>query len=236
MQLTKARDTEIDIFKLVDVIGRMMPAAMKDAGTVFSVDEGKITIDLDISDQIAGFLSTVFTTLRKIENGGASARTYRDFKVTFGTSEITVNDVLEQCKDIKLDFMIATPLMNLLTGFKLFFDEVRTGVTKFTIREDLARKGIKRKAGGAPVKEAEDRKMNITAYGLTNQHIPLLQGITLPPERRTGLMRSLGPLTQAILLVNENQFPDKLCSALKNSLAMLPMHAEIATCLRDAKT
>ena len=35
---------------------------------------------------------------------------------------------------------------------------------------------------------------NLSEYGLNNQHIPLLQGITFPPERRTGVLKSLGPL------------------------------------------
>lgn len=40
---------------------------------------------------------------------------------------------------------------------------------------------------------------SISQYGLVTHHVQLLQGITIAPERRTGVIRSLGPLTQAIL-------------------------------------
>lgn len=77
---------------------------------------------------------------------------------------------------------------------------------------------------------------SISQYGLVNHHIPLLQGITLAPERRTGVIRSLGPLTQAILLVMEDKYHTKLTNALTNSLQMLPMCQEVVNCLKEART
>lgn len=62
----------------------------------------------------------------------------------------------------------------------------------------------------------------------------LLQGITLAPERRTGILRSLGPITQALLMVMEDKFFDKLRSAMSHSLQMLTMATEIINCLREA--
>lgn len=52
-----------------------------------------------------------------------------------------------------------------------------------------------------------DRTVGISQYGLSNQHIPLLQGITLAPERKTGLLKSLGLYTQCIMLKNEQSNP-----------------------------
>lgn len=49
-------------------------------------------------------------------------------------------------------------------------------------------------------------------------------------------MRSLGPLTQAILLVMEDKYHTKLCNALQNSIKMLPMSAEIISNLKEARS
>ncbi|CAF4946724.1 unnamed protein product [Pieris macdunnoughi] len=97
-----------------------------------------------------------------------------------------------------------------------FFDEVRTGVTRFRVRESVAKRGMKRNKDGksVPTSQRQENTQNISQYGLTNQHIALLQGITLAPERRTGILRSLGPLTQAILLLMEDKYYDKLRNVL----------------------
>lgn len=48
------------------------------------------------------------------------------------------------------------------------------------------------------------------------------------------MLRSLGPLTQAVLLIMEDKFFDKLKSAMFNSLQMLPMATEIINALKEA--
>lgn len=102
-------------------------------------------------------------------------------------------------------------------------------MTRFKVRDSVARRGVKRTREGKFVSATmkQENTQNISQYGLTNQHVSLLQGITLAPERRTGVLRSLGPLTQAILLIMEDKFFDKLKSAMSNSLQMLPMATEI---------
>lgn len=83
-----------------------------------------------------------------------------------------------------------------MTLFKAFFDEVRTGVTRFTVRTSVAKRTAKRDSEGKPVAwniGSKEMTQNISRYGLINHHVPLLQGMTLAPERRTGVVRSLGP-------------------------------------------
>lgn len=46
----------------------------------------------------------------------------------------------------------------------------------------------------------------------------------------------MGPLTQAILLINEDKYHSKFSRALLNSISMLPMGAEIINCLKDARS
>lgn len=126
--------------------------------------------------------------------------------------------------------------MEIVTLFRSFYDEVRTGVTRFRVRESVAKRGAKRDKDGKVITltRAQENAHNISQYGLTNQHISLLQGITLAPERRTGILRSIGPLAQAILLIMEDKFFDKLRSALGYSLQMLPMASEIISALKEA--
>lgn len=177
---------------------------------------------------------TVFTCLRKEKSDNAGFNKYSAYKAKIGSTEITIGDIVNKIKSneaLALDFMIATPIVELMTLFKASFDEVRTGVTRFRVRKDVT-VGIKRCAGG---ERKDQHTHNISQYRLVNNHIPLLQGITFASERRTGVIRSLGPMTQCILMVLENKYHTKLDMAIKNSLSMLPMASEISQCLRGAK-
>lgn len=149
-----------------------------------------------------------------------------------------MKSVIEKIKiqKIQINFLICTPIVELITLFRSFYDEVRTGVTRFRVRESVAKRGVKRTREGKslPTTKQQESTQNISQYGLTNQHIALLQGITLAPERRTGVLRSLGPLTQAILFIMEDKFFDKLRSAMSNSLQMLQMASEIIAAFREA--
>lgn len=59
--------------------------------------------------------------------------------------------------------------------------------------------------------------------------------MTLAPKRRTGVIKSLGPMTEAILLVMEDNHHAKLSNTLLHSLQMLPMAQDIDNCLRDTR-
>lgn len=239
----RRRDEEIaKLLKITDLIIAKLPEQLKPIENKIISSKNAVVIDIDLSDEIAGMLSTIFTAMRKKAISVEAASKYLEYKAEISGTEISIKDIVTEAEaqGIDFDFMMATPIMNLLTCFKAFFDEVRTGVTKFQVREEVIKKSIKRRTGGQTTAitrlKPEEKVQNISQFGLTNQHIPLLQGITLPPERRTGLMRSLGPMAQCVLLVNETTYPDKLTQAVKNSLSMLPMSSEIATCLKDARS
>ena len=81
-----------------------------------------------------------------------------------------------------VDFKTAQPIVDMLTAFKMVYDEARVSASKFYVREG----GIK-------------KEKTLNSYGLSNVHLPVLSGSTFKPERRTGLMHSLGPLTLALI-------------------------------------
>lgn len=232
----KERDDEID--KLIKIITLIVNEMGEQKTSIINDLMAKAIYDLDISDELSGFLMTVFTCLRKQENDDAGHQRFLGYVAKVDGVEISVKTIVENIKKdgIKLNFLVATPIVELLTLFRAFFDEVRTGVTRFKVRESVAKKGLKRDKSGKvlPSSKGEDRTQSMTQYGLCNQHICLMQGITLAPERRTGIIRSLGPMTQAILMVMEDKFFDKIRSAMQHSLQMLPMANEIITCLREA--
>lgn len=231
----KDRDNEID--KLIQIIDIIVAELGEAKSKEIAEDISVFHIDLDISDEISGFLMTVFTCLRKEDNDKPGHNRFLQYTAKIDGVDVTVKSVVEKIKanKIELNFLVCTPIVELITLFRSFFDEVRTGVTRFRVRDSVAKKGLKRSRDGKalPHKKQENTQ-NISQYGLTNQHISLLQGITLAPERRTGVLRSLGPLTQALLMVMEDKYFDKLKSALGNSLQMLPMATEIITSLKEA--
>lgn len=192
-----ARDKQLDLlFKIYSLIDDKLPIGIKGLN---KINDNSLILDVDVSNQIAGFFSTLFTYLRKKKNSSDSATKYEEYTTTISGHNFKVKDVAAEVLQLgtEIDFMIATPIMNVITCFKPMFDEVRTGVTRFSLKGD---KKKKRSSQGTSdnSQKGSNAKHSISAYGLNNNHIPLLQGITLPPERRTGLLKSIGPLALAL--------------------------------------
>lgn len=190
------------------------------AGLGIKLDDD--VVDLDESNLLAGAVATCYSYLRRTKNSSHdSAKRYGEYEVkgkdkaTFVTSELV--------KDFKdpFDAGVVTPIINMVTSFKLQMDEVRMGVTRFAVNT----KGMKRDKNG----KKKDDMRGLADYGLSSHHIPLLEGITFPPERRTGLARGMGPLALAISAIHETTFKDKQLNALYESIQMLPM----ANAIRD---
>lgn len=232
------KERDIEISKLIKIIDIIIFELGVEKRTKIEASIYSKVIDIDLSDEISGFLMTVYTCLRKEENDKPGHMRFLEYTAKIDGIDVSVKSVVEKIKaqKIEINFLICTPIVEIVTLFRSFYDEVRTGVTRFRVRESIAKRGIKRTKDGkfVPVNKQNENTQNISQYGLTNQHIALLQGITLAPERRTGVLRSLGPLTQAILLIMEDKFFDKLKSAMNNSLQMLPMAAEIIASLKEA--
>lgn len=234
--IVRERDIEID--KLINIINIIIGQLGEGKTKTIEDERAAFLVDLDLSDELSGFLMTVFTCLRKEENDKPGHLRFLEYTAKVAGVDIAVKTVVEKIKAMKIEinFLICTPIVEIITLFRSFYDEVRTGVTRFRVRESVAKRGVKRTRDGklVPQLRIQEHTQNISQYGLTNQHIFLLQGVTLAPERRTGVLRSLGPLTQAILLIMEDKYFDKLKSAMNHSLQMLPMATEIINSLKEA--
>lgn len=89
----------------------------------------KYIIDIDLSDEIAVFVMTVFTCLRKEEYDQPGHLRFLEYNAKIGGIDISVKGVVEKIKSraIKLNFLICTPIVEIITLFRSFYDEVRTG-------------------------------------------------------------------------------------------------------------
>lgn len=149
---------------------------------------------------------------------------YGEKTLTYGDVKTNVYDfvmaLLEGGKTYEFDYMVATPLMNMITAFKLVWTESRLGTSKFTKGKD---------DNGKPI------KVDIKTFGLYATHLPWLTGITYPPERRTGLMKCLGALTLGINLITHKAYQDKALAAFNNSISHLDSNGEIGSFLSKTK-
>lgn len=142
------RDEEIKkLFMVMEIIIDKVGAINK---SKIGKDLEIFNVDLDTSDEIAGVLMTVFTCLRKEEYDPIGYKKYLDYMAKVRGVDISIQSVVEDVKNksIKLNFLVATPIVELLTLFKSFFDEVRTGVTRFRVRSSMAKKSVKRDSSG----------------------------------------------------------------------------------------
>lgn len=169
-----------------------------------------------------GFVFTTYSYMRRSNNASnQSAGKYGDYVQTHGGVTSTVRALAMEYSNsagfVAFDFRTATPLVAMLTALPASFTEVHMGMTKVPGKNRVG----------------NDRGKNITAYGLNNAHIPLLHGVTFPPERRTSLLRGLGPMTLAIMLIEETNYKQKIKDALLQSIKHLPNAASIVEALAN---
>ncbi|GLV38106.1 hypothetical protein CBL_10073 [Carabus blaptoides fortunei] len=62
----------------------------------------------------------------------------------------------------------------------------------------------------------------VSAYGLQGMHHILLEGITYPPERRSSMAQSMGPMTAFLcMLRSKSPYREKWAGAVKRSMSMI---------------
>ncbi|CAG9814684.1 unnamed protein product [Phaedon cochleariae] len=99
------------------------------------------------------------------------------------------------------------PYLNLLTEFSLRWKELRLGNAEFPFTKE----------------NNISKSYSIQKFGLTRAHYVSPEGIRFPPERKSSMAQSLGPMTFVMCyslatLANENKFKE----AVKKSLAHIP--------------
>lgn len=199
----------------------------------FAIDEdeynfNKNIICIDLSDKISGVLFTVFTAMRKslIVDVTKRGKAHTDDNISINGKNhevhIIVTAVNERLRNNKIDFTVATPLMNLMTSFmtlSLSWNEIRTSCSKFQVRGRPAGKGL----------------TDISPVQLSKIHVPFLRGVTYKPERRSGMIKNMGSLALGVNLVYEKKMTNKLEAAFNNSISHIDGQEIICKLMKDAK-
>lgn len=144
------------LFKMYNVVN----GAFMDPKPVLSEN-----IDLDRSGVIAGIMSTIFTHLRKTANKNSvyDDTVFKNRETQFPSGQKASFDSFKKLPEyieleaMNVDYAVATPIMNMLSLYKLRVAEVRMGVKKFTTK----------KVAGKKTEETD-----ISSYGLCSAHLP----------------------------------------------------------------
>lgn len=99
------------------------------------------------------------------------------------------------------------PYLDMFAAFKLRIDELRLGHGTMPIAK----------------KDGTHTTFPVSKHGLTGAHHILLEGSSYPPERRSSIVQSLGPMTAFLCMIrNEGKYRKKYENAVKRALAHIP--------------
>lgn len=162
------------------------------------VQTGNSPVIIENSNAASEYLSRVFMYMRKrytaVRNGNAGMAAldlkYGKINIPAGGAQKSIVEFRNAYfiafpNTAEFNYTISTPIVTMLTAFKLVYNEGRLGNAKFAYNRN--RKG---------------RDTSTADYGLSGIHVPQLFGLSFKPERRPGLLRCMGPATLAIHLVN----------------------------------
>nr|QMP82155.1 nucleocapsid protein [Siphonapteran orthomyxo-related virus OKIAV157] len=117
-------------------------------------------------------------------------------------------------------FGIAGPIFNFLTGFNLRWRELRLGHDEIPFKKE----------------DGNVHSYPISTFGLKRSHGLLLEGCRFPPERRSSMIQSLGPMTLLVsYLLAKPGYEDKLKTALTNSIPILRDFPNILETMKGKK-
>lgn len=197
-------------------------------------------LNITVSHQIMSILQGGHNILRKMANFKMSTHPNLALTVTVTCMgkdyNITYTDVTtfmkEHAATLQLEYTqsnradnnhwygIANPLFNILSAFKMRFDEIRVGVSRIPVR----------KRGNVI------DYVDIAQYGLTPAHHVLLEGSTYKPERRSAMAQTLGPLTAVIAAYkSRDPYRCKWIEAVKRDLVHIPNAVNLCNAMQGKR-
>lgn len=116
---------------------------------------------------------------------------------------------------------IVAPYLNFHLGFGLRYRELRMGHTTMPIRKD----------------KGKLQSLNISQYGLDGSHHTLLEGCTFPPEKRSSMAQSVGPMTALLCHIRSpDLYRQKWTNAAKRAMAHIPHIDDILNVTKGASS
>jgi len=159
---------------------------------------------------ISGILFTWFQYRRRLSNPNQTAnhQRYATYAHKIGHKSLTGAelDTLIASRVTGLDITIMTPLICFLTTLPAALSEVTMGIHKF-------------------ITKVGERKL--ADYGLQTNHCVLMHGAGFKPERKSGMIKSLGPLSLLVCLIHDPHYADKYKNGLRDSISHIHGHESI---------
>lgn len=193
--------------------------------------EDKAFRNIHFSEQITSIFSTIHNCLRQESLSSGTLRTTMEdkkYSVQLGgvpLVEFEHKSLMARVEEIAKSFGLiykkpskddsnhwygtAAPMMSFMNMFKVRINELRVGHGSFVIQKDAL--CVKRTSS--------------SCYGFFSVHHPLIEGVTIPPEKKSGMAQSLGPLTSLICLArsdDDQKYSRRWKAAVKRDLAFLP--------------
>lgn len=190
----------------------------------------RIIRNVHLGDQIMNSICSAHNLMRQDANGfNGSMSLHRDKTSTFNCEansiSLTLAEVAKILEETLLMFQlkyirptdgeknhwfgVIAPLLSYLCAHKLRRDELRVGHDKMPISK----------------KNSIGSYVTTESYGMQSAHHILLEGISFPPEKRSVMTQSLGPMTTAIMVAkngNNLQFGQKWKDALARDCSHVP--------------
>lgn len=196
-----------------------------------NIDDEAIWTNVHLSQQVTSIFTTVHNCLRQQSLSSGHLRTTMlgkdhnlmcEGKVAGTKSHLHLCNVLENMsKSFGLEYTkplasdknhwygTASPIICFINMFKVRLNELRVGHGTMTTKR----------------KDDTTYTVSLSQYGLHNVHHPLLEGITVPPERKSGMAQSLGPMTSLVCLSrcdNDPRYSARWIAAVEKDLSFLP--------------
>lgn len=196
--------------------------------------------NITIGHQIASILQGGHNILRRIANTRVAAHRALLLTATVTTAGVVYTKTYKEVTDVMklaaaekgLEYTlsdrrtndhwygIANPIFNIISAFKLRYDEIRLGVGKM------------------PVSKTGDvtSSVDVSQYGITPAHHVLLEGSTYKPERRSAMAQTLGPLTALIVAYRSKEpYRQKWVEAVKRDMAHVPHVMDLTNAMQGRR-
>lgn len=112
------------------------------------------------------------------------------------------------------------PYLDFFCGFGLRLKELRIGHDKMPITRS----------------DGVTTEFPVRKYGLTGAHHVLLEGCTFPPEKRSSMAQSMGPMTAFLCMIrSEGMYRQKWASAVKRAFNHIPIIDDIIEVTKTQK-
>lgn len=112
------------------------------------------------------------------------------------------------------------PYLDMFSAYALRVNELRLGHNNMPISKS----------------DGIHKSFPVTKYGLSGAHHVLLEGTSFPPERRSSIVQSLGPMTAWLCMVrSEGVYRRKYAMAVKRAMSHIPCIDELIELTKNTK-